>query len=80
MFLSKHKELVEKGTFLGHLSPGRALGRSSIPEHSFPSKKLWDCVDSLSSEHKESVEETHTKKGAFRNHHSNEKVKNVVTE
>ena len=69
---------MKRGTFLGHVSPGRALGRGSNPEHSFPSRRLWDCVDSLSSEHKDSVQETQN--STLRNHQVNEKMENVVTE
>lgn len=50
-----------KGTFLRACVSCRNLGRGSIPEHSSPFQQiLWDCVDSLSLEHRDSVQDTQT--------------------
>ena len=68
-----------KGTFLGHVSPGRSLGRGSIPEHSFLSKRLSGIVLTAYLEDTKRVSRKH-KSSALRNHHSNEKVENVVTD
>lgn len=68
-----------KGTFLGHVSPCRALDRGSIPEHSFPSKTLSGIVLTAYLQNTKKVSRKH-KHSALGSHHSNEKVENVVTE